>query len=169
MIFGERRLSVEGSLCPVLHDGVLTVLTQLREWFDKSRVIPAIEATHGFEARRCREPGRAGQFFSGGVDTLAMLRRNRLMYPADHPRSIRDGLYVFGWHPFDFEGGQLSCERFAAWEQNFERLQLASGAAGRASQPDHQYSHRIQRQAVLRGSELLGDTDRARPLARKPI
>jgi hypothetical protein len=130
LIFGERRLSIEGTLCPALHDGVLTVLTQLREWFDNSRTIPTIEATQGFEARRQCMPGRAAQFFSGGVDAWATLRRNRLMYPADHPLSIRDCLYVFGWHPFDFEEGKLSLERFTAWERNCRRLQLVSAVAG---------------------------------------
>jgi hypothetical protein len=39
---------------------------------------------------------RAGFFFSGGVDSLATLRANRLNYPLTHPGSIKDGLLVYG-------------------------------------------------------------------------
>lgn len=100
--YGERRLAIDGKICPVLYDGVLTVLAQFKEWFDKKRILPEIEASEGFEARQPCVPRRAAQFFSGGIDALATLRRNRLMYPANHPASVRDCLHVFGMHPIDY-------------------------------------------------------------------
>jgi len=128
--FGERRLAVEGTLCPALVDGVLTVLAQQREWNDPSRIIPSIEPSRGFEVRPTLPEGRAGQFFSGGIDALATLRRNRLLYPIDHPGSIRDCLYLFGFHPYDIRKGEMSQERFAAWQRNRRQMRNIAASAG---------------------------------------
>lgn len=130
MYYGERRVRVEGALCPVRHDTALTVLTQLREWYDKARVLPVIEASQGFAARKPRTPRRAGMFFSGGVDALATLRRNRLMYPDDHPLSIRDCLNVFGMHPDDYSGSEPNPNRVALWDDNLPRLRALADEAG---------------------------------------
>ncbi len=120
--YGERRLLIEGKIDPVLHDGVLTALTQLREWYDAARMTPRIEPTQGFETRLPLTPGRTGQFFSGGVDALTTLRRNRMMYPVDHPGSIRDGLYVFGFHGFDFQNGEPCPKRLEAWNRAYGQM-----------------------------------------------
>jgi hypothetical protein len=47
-------------------------------------------------ARQNREHQKKRFFFSGGIDSLAALRNNRLNYPMEHPLSFRDGLLVFG-------------------------------------------------------------------------
>ncbi|MGE3316747.1 MAG: hypothetical protein AB7O26_16640, partial [Planctomycetaceae bacterium] len=70
MFYGEQRVLIEGKICPVLRDNLLTALTQLREWYDKKRTLPELESTEGFEARKSRNPRRAVQFFSGGIDAL---------------------------------------------------------------------------------------------------
>jgi hypothetical protein len=43
-----------------------------------------------------RTPERAGFFFSGGIDSFATLRSNRLNFPPEHPWYIQDGLVAFG-------------------------------------------------------------------------
>ena len=43
-----------------------------------------------------RVPERAGFFFTGGIDSLATLRSNRLDVPLQHPGSFKDGLVIFG-------------------------------------------------------------------------
>jgi len=128
--YGERRLLIEGRICPVLHDNVLTVLTQHREWYDRSRSLPVIEATRGMDAAAARPPRRAGQLFSGGIDAWATLRRNRLMYSADHPSSIRDCLHVFGLHPADYRDGAPCPARSAWWERNVKHLARVPEVAG---------------------------------------
>jgi len=35
-------------------------------------------------------------FFSGGIDSLSSLRKNRLNFPLEHPWSVKDGLLIFG-------------------------------------------------------------------------
>ncbi|MEJ2102872.1 MAG: hypothetical protein P8X68_23310, partial [Desulfobacterales bacterium] len=39
---------------------------------------------------------RKENLFSGGIDSLASFRKNRLLFPLEHPWSIKDGLLVFG-------------------------------------------------------------------------
>ncbi|MGE3316748.1 MAG: hypothetical protein AB7O26_16645 [Planctomycetaceae bacterium] len=128
---GEKRVLIEGTICPVLRDNVLTALTQLREWYDKSGAIPAIESTGGLGARSPRSPRRAGQFFSGGIDALATLRRNRLLLPADHDSSIRDCINVFGMHTDDYlpEDASPNPQRVEMWDRNLVQLRKFAKAA----------------------------------------
>jgi hypothetical protein len=94
---GESRVLVEEAICPELRDGLMTALTWLRRWYYSSeRQLPTIEArVHAFVAQRTTAP-RAGLLFSGGIDSLATLRWNRLHVPAEHPASIKDGVLIFG-------------------------------------------------------------------------
>lgn len=95
--FGEKRLSVEGAICPQLSEGLVTVMGWLRHWYYKAeREAVRIEAKAKRAIPAVRKPERAGFFFSGGVDSFATLRTNRLDFPPGHPRSIRDGILVFG-------------------------------------------------------------------------
>jgi len=91
---GERRLAVQGTICPVLHEGVRVAMTLLQEW-SRIRRSPLILET-GLRAAARRAPDRAASFLSGGVDSLATLRNNRLHYPRSHPASIKDGIIVYG-------------------------------------------------------------------------
>lgn len=96
MQYGEKRVFIEGEICPELQDGLEIAMGWLRHWYGLNRDMPRIEAKP-----RCQVPGsqaaeRAGLFFSGGIDSLASLRRNRLQFPLDHPWSIKDCLVVYG-------------------------------------------------------------------------
>ena len=93
---GERRVRVEGKLCPQLRNGLLTAMLQLHTWYGRADHDPcAIEPTGGFAPAPPRPP-RVASFMSGGVDALTTLRRNRLDFPLDHPGSIRDGILIHG-------------------------------------------------------------------------
>ncbi len=127
--YGERRVAIEGKVCPALVDGVLTILTQHREWYDKKRSLPTIEPSRGFETRTPCVPSRAAEFFSGGIDALSTLRRNRLMYPANHPSSIRDCLHIFGMHPLDYADGTPCPVRLGYWERNLELVRKITRVA----------------------------------------
>ncbi len=89
---GERRIRVEGSICPVFTDGLGSALALLDSWSAGSRGRLKIEAAGGFRARR--QEGSAAFFFSGGVDSLYVLRRNRLDLPRDHRDSLRVGIHL---------------------------------------------------------------------------
>lgn len=111
---GERRVQVEGALCPHLRNGVTTAMQVLARWYGKPPQGPVtIEATEGFAPRGPRQPQRTASFMSGGVDSLATLRCNRLDFPLEHPDSIRDCFFVHGFDIGAYEGLGKNLESFA--------------------------------------------------------
>lgn len=93
---GERRILVDGEVSPGLFEGLVTVMSWLRVWFRPSSDLIKIEATPARKTLQPSTPERSGFFFSGGVDSLAALRANRLHFPEEHPGFIKDGLLIFG-------------------------------------------------------------------------
>ena len=94
--YGEKRVLVEGAVCPALRDGVTTALGWLRLWFDPESEPLRIEGRTRTHLLSPRRPERAGLLLSGGIDSLSMLRQNRLDFPSEHPWSMKDGLVVYG-------------------------------------------------------------------------
>lgn len=97
--YGETRIFIdteEAEICPELRDGLITSMHWMRSWYKLDRDIVQIEAKTNFKASNTVRPQRAGMFFSGGVDTFATLRNNRLNFGQDHPASIKDGFIVYG-------------------------------------------------------------------------
>lgn len=92
----ERRLRIDGALCPRLGDGLRTAARLLRAWYAPGIEAPVIEASEGFRPLR-PAPARAALFLSGGVDCLSTLLRNREIYPGEHPASHRDAIWVRGF------------------------------------------------------------------------
>jgi hypothetical protein len=105
---GERRLLVEGPVCPLLRDGVPASLGLLRSWFGPDRPMIAIEATGGFRASPFAGPRGLGTFFSGGVDSLFALRKSMTEIPAGHPFAVTAALQVVGHDSADPERGYWS-------------------------------------------------------------
>ncbi len=93
---GEKRIAIEGSVCPRLRDGVAAAARLLRAWYPNLGPAPSIEPSLGFDAPRPASPGRAALFLSGGVDSLFTLVRNRRDYPPGHPAAMRDAIFVRG-------------------------------------------------------------------------
>ena len=96
MRYGEKRLAVEGALCPHLQQGIDAAVSLLRWWYGPPRSAIQIEPRDGFRASVPPATPRAACFLSGGVDSLAMLRTNRLQLPLDHARSFKEALLVYG-------------------------------------------------------------------------
>jgi hypothetical protein len=94
--YGEKRLFIDAEICPEFRLGLLTAISWLIHWFDPSREPLVIEAKTRSRLQEPRTPERAGFFLSGGVDSFATLRTNRLAFPPEHPHVIRDGLLVYG-------------------------------------------------------------------------
>lgn len=90
---GERRLRVEGSICPRLRDGLRAATGLLSQWFSPGRETLAIEAAGGFHPFS-RRSDRAALFLTGGVDSMHVLHANRAMFPVDHPGAFRDAVYA---------------------------------------------------------------------------
>ena len=118
---GERRVLVDGVVCPQLRNGLITAMQILERWYGKSpQGSVTIEATQGFEPRLPRQPSRTASFMSGGVDSLTTLRCNRLDFPLDHPGSIRDCFFVYG---FDM-GFEIDMGDFKTLDKSKENFEL---------------------------------------------
>lgn len=89
---GERRVRVEGPLCPMLRDQIRAPLRTLAAWYPELGPPPVVEA----RARDDRPPRGEGavSLLSCGVDSLATLRSNRLTFGRGHPLSVRACLLV---------------------------------------------------------------------------
>ena len=99
MHFGENRIAIDAEICPELREGLLNVMHVLLHWYyPKERRPVRIDAL----AKKSDLPpsGRSGLhegfFFSGGIDSFALLRANRLGFNPGHPRWIKDGFLVYG-------------------------------------------------------------------------
>jgi hypothetical protein len=101
--FGEKRVQIEGNICPELIHGLNKVMQILNHWYRTPQSpLVNIEPKSDSYVERKKNPHSAF-FFSGGIDSYAILRENRLHYPQEHPRYFRDGILVFGLELDDLE------------------------------------------------------------------
>jgi hypothetical protein len=85
----ERRIQVEGALCPALVSNLQGVFMMLNAWYPQDFATPPqIEATRGLVAALPKGQG-AISLMSGGIDSLCLLRANHLHFPTGHPNRIK--------------------------------------------------------------------------------
>jgi hypothetical protein len=103
---GEQRITIEGEVCPELRDGLLAVMTLMRHWYyEPDKQLVRIESKTRTKVLTPGKSERTGVFISGGLDSFAALRSNRLNFPPEHSGSFKDGIVVYGFHmqePADF-------------------------------------------------------------------
>jgi len=92
---GERRVAIEGTVCPRLRDGLSSAIALLRSWYG-GRAAAVIEASGGFAPPRRAPSARAAVLLSGGVDSVDVLLTNRARFAPSAPESIRDAVHVSG-------------------------------------------------------------------------
>jgi hypothetical protein len=132
---GERRLRVAGALCPQLASGLGRAVATWCEWYAHCRRV-ALETDGAGPAPPAREPHGAA-FFSGGLDSFALLRGNLEQHPEGHPDRIRDLIVLFGSNGFEFEAGRPVPGRLADYEALLSRLAPLARREGRALVPVH--------------------------------
>ena len=99
---GEKRIAIDEEICPELRAGLKTAMKWIRQWYyDPERSLVKIESKAEQSTGAGESRNRTAFFFSGGIDSLATLRANRLNIPADHPRSIKDGILVYGLEVYE--------------------------------------------------------------------
>jgi hypothetical protein len=101
MHFGEKRILLEADICPGLRDGLQTVMALIKDWSGGTYRPLKIETRISSAVNRSNGHRRTGMFLSGGIDSLATLRVNKLNFPEQHPGSIKDGFLI---HGFDIGG-----------------------------------------------------------------
>jgi hypothetical protein len=92
----ERRIRVEGQVCPELLEGLWTVMAIMRHWYGPQLKPLQLDVDATYAGPRSPQK-YAGSFLSGGVDSLATLRVNKLLFPPEHPRAIRECLIIHGF------------------------------------------------------------------------
>ena len=95
--FGEKRIRVNGPVCPELQEGLSTAMALFHAWYgDLYRPIPIECKPLCQDNLLCTTKPRAAVFLSGGVDSLAVLRTNHLRLPRDHADRFKDGIFIYG-------------------------------------------------------------------------
>jgi hypothetical protein len=133
---GERRLWIDGPLCPRLASGLARLMQVWSGWYRHCRPV-ALEPARGLAAPPARPSPRAAMFLSGGVDSLALLRRSRAERPAGHPDAPRDAIVLFGNNGFEFEGGRPVADRLAGFDALLARLAPLAEREGLTLVPVH--------------------------------
>lgn len=95
--YGEERIFIDEEICPQLLENLQTAMAFVKTWYKSDRLRVNIEAKIRSSVLPAATSKRAGIFFTGGIDTLATLRLNRINYPLEHPGSIKDGLFIYGF------------------------------------------------------------------------
>ena len=102
---GEKRIFMDQAVCPFLKEGVNVAMNILSHWTGSGPKGPRYSPIK-IEAKTednvsIPSPPRAGMVMSGGMDSLAALRLNRLHYPNTHPGYVKDSFFL---HGFDIGG-----------------------------------------------------------------
>jgi hypothetical protein len=105
MWHGEQRLFMDEEICPQLQDGLETAMALIRHWwYPEEKKMPRLEVkTRASIPSVADTDRRAGMFFSGGIDSLASFRKNRVRFPLEHPWSVKDGVLIFGLETDEIE------------------------------------------------------------------
>lgn len=127
MYFGERRLHIEGRICSELLVGLETNMRWLEHWSGGQLHSLHIDCARGRDFVHNDSEKFAGSFLSGGVDSLATLRTNRLNFSRNHPASIRDCVMVQG---FDIGGMTKIGAENAFFDRSVAALEAIVQSAG---------------------------------------
>ena len=101
-IHGETRVQLDEPVSPLLAEGAGAALGILSHWYGDPSV--AIEAPYRASSPTV-PPGRgAGLFFSGGVDSLASLQRNRELIPRESAEAVTHCINVDWLGPRSVDG-----------------------------------------------------------------
>ena len=102
---GEERVFIDAEICPQLREGLITAMALIRHWWyrNKPDMLTRIESKTRSTMLTSKTDRRAAMMFSGGIDSLATLRKNRLAFPLEHPWSVKDGVLVFGLETADIK------------------------------------------------------------------
>lgn len=96
LFHAEKRIRIEGDICPYLLDNVAAALRMQKMWWKDTHPVPALEARNRRSSPQARRANVAACFLSGGVDSMANALRNARIFEARHPMRNRYGILVHG-------------------------------------------------------------------------
>ncbi|MDN5752825.1 MAG: hypothetical protein L0H15_06030 [Nitrosospira sp.] len=112
---GERRVSVDAPVCPELKQNLNVACRILSQWYGHRQPPPEIEADVLTSLPPVLGERSTGIFLSGGIDSSASLRANRLQVPRSYPSSVTHGVLVFGYDIGAYADGDANAD-----QQRFE-------------------------------------------------
>jgi hypothetical protein len=127
LYFGERRLALDEAICPRLKEGLETVMAIMHHWTGGRFRPLAIEAPLSPSALHRGKKRHAAIFLSGGMDSLAALKRIMDNYAPTHPGYPRDALLV---HGFDIGGVVERGAKYHVFERAKAAMAPVAAAAG---------------------------------------
>jgi hypothetical protein len=158
----ERRIAVEGSVCPLLGEGLAAAGRIVQSWSASPPEIPSIEPL-GWKASMPRSRPAAAGYLTGGVDSLHLFHANREDFPPDHPARLSHALWVRGLDDPGGEESARSISRYARLETPLREIAADAGVKLvrittnlRRLDPDLVFfAHRFLGAALLSGAHLL--------------
>jgi len=125
--FGEQRLRIDQPICPFLKEGLETVMALMHHW-TAGRFKPLVIESPLAEASQHTEKDRhAAIFLSGGMDSLAALKRILDTYARTHPGYPKDALLL---HGFDIGGVIERGAKYHVFERAKAAMAPVADAAG---------------------------------------
>lgn len=124
---GERRLVTDAPVCPDLCWGIQDVLGWLHRWSPRHRRPLQMEVSTDCAHPFTPAARHGAAFFSGGVDSLALLVANLRTFPEGHPRRIRTCIAVAGIQRHRWGGDETGSE---AHDKAAAELAALCGDAG---------------------------------------
>lgn len=126
LYFGEKRIHVEGEICPFLKEGLSVAMHILMDW-TKGQYQPLMIEGKTSQGVRMPDRHRTGMVMSGGMDSLAALRLNRLHYTETHPGYVKDCFFL---HGFDIGGVVERGMKYHVFERAKEAILNITDDAG---------------------------------------
>jgi len=113
---GERRIAVEGAICPLLRDGLRAAAAVIGAWHGANRAVPAIAPSEGFHPGDPTSVAGEGIYLSGGLDSLDLLLSRGAGLPREHPAAVRRAIFAanFTCHPEAAKVAELSARAHRA-------------------------------------------------------
>ncbi len=124
---GEKRIALQAGVCPRLKQNLETVMGIMHHWSGGRMKPLKLEMPVKKEATHSGRRPRAAMFLSGGVDSLAGLRINRLTIPPEHPDYVKDCLLL---HGFDIGGVVERGAKYHVFERAREHMEAVARDAG---------------------------------------
>ncbi len=127
---GEKRIYIEQAICPFLKEGVGVAMNIFSHWTRfklKERYTPIKIEAKTREHLVLLDTPRTGMVMSGGMDSLAALRLNRLNYPKGHPGYVKDSFFL---HGFDIGGVKERGTKYHVFDRAMDAILKITRDAG---------------------------------------
>lgn len=128
---GEKRILIQEEICPFLKEGVEIAMNILSHWtgqgHKKNRYLPIPIECRIQKTFSGLDSPRTGMVMSGGMDSLAALRLNRLHYSPDHPAYVQESFFL---HGFDIGGVMERGMKYPVFDRAKEAILKITQDAG---------------------------------------